>query len=681
MGMGDSLMFRVGLDMSKAEAGLVNFRSKLNATFSGAMLPFAALTAGAALFSKGVVSAGAEMEGFENRLSTLMGSTSGAKTRMEELYRFAAQTPFNTQQVVAAEVTLRGFGAAAEELMPGLIDFAAVTGTDLPQAAIDFGKAWNNGAASMESDGAKILRKQIELREGMDATKMSIEAFRKSLLDTLSTGMFAGGADRLSRTFTGMISNLQDEWAGFQRTVADAGVFNEVKALLVGILDYIAKNRDTAKEWAGVLSDGVWFAIKGIGYTAAGIVDIFGGWHLAFAASKVALWELVGIEARFAAGAERAYAATFSMLPGMAGVAAKLRESALAGDATAEAAGKMADAAYQTLIGLSAAPSAMQTFADLLNDADLRAGSMADNIERATGGGAPKAAGGKGGKDTHADARAAAEAFTADMMALDDTATQAAIANMNKRLEENAAHFLAEGESFATLQANEVAIRADAQRQIDEIYTAAFDKLQQEHEAEQQRIKDEMQARMNAVATYAGYASDLITALSELIGSEGEKQKKMHKRLAEISIAIDAAAAIIRGYADLGPVGGSVAAVAIAAGAAAAVATVERQHQGGVVYAHQGMYPDEYDSGNTRRLRQEATLNSQATRALGEQGVRALNGGGQMTTTVNLRVGRAVQQEVVRSSLVPGGQVFNALRSSPSSGDLDLGLTGNLAAA
>ena len=54
--------------------------------------------------------------------------------------------------------------------------------------------------------------------------------FRAALLDTLNEGMFAGGAAKLSQTFSGMVSNLEDEWSRFKLQVADAGVFDNVKA-------------------------------------------------------------------------------------------------------------------------------------------------------------------------------------------------------------------------------------------------------------------------------------------------------------------------------------------------------------------------------------------------------------------------------------------------------------------
>lgn len=188
---------------------------------------------------------------------------------------------------------------------------------------------------------------------------------------------------------------------------------------------------------------------------------------------------------------------------------------------------------------------------------------------------------------------------------------------------------------------------------------------------------------MDAALSAATYAASIARDLGDAITSEGEKAKAAHKAFAIAAVIIDAAVASIRAFADLGPIGGAIATASIEIAAGLAIREIRAQHQGGVVYQHQGggMYPDEYDSGNVRRLRQEGTLNSQATRALGEQGVQALNGGAGITTVVNLRVGRAAQQEIVRGSLAPNGAAWSAMRSSPSSGGQDIGLAGDRAVA
>jgi phage tail tape-measure protein len=246
----DSLQFKVGLDMRGAQRELSDFAASARGAMGkiGGAIAGLGIVAGTGALIKGFVSAGAEMEAFESRLTTLMGSASGARARLQELTDFAVETPFELTQIVAAETTLRGFGAAAERLMPGLIDMAAVMGGDLAQSATDLGKAWSQGAAGLESDAGRSLRKQIEDMSGVaDATKMSLTEFREAMVSTLDTGIFAGGAAKLSMTFNGMVSNLTDSWGGFARDVADAGLFNNVKGALAVTLDLINANKEDTK--------------------------------------------------------------------------------------------------------------------------------------------------------------------------------------------------------------------------------------------------------------------------------------------------------------------------------------------------------------------------------------------------------------------------------------------------
>ncbi|MFA9272129.1 MAG: hypothetical protein ACEQSX_15515, partial [Baekduiaceae bacterium] len=165
MSMENSLQFIVGADLTPFNRGIEGAVDRVIGLGKLAVgIGLGAVAAGIGKVGIDSIKAASQMEGFEVMLGTMMGSSEDARARLDELFAFAASSPFNTDQIVDAEVTLRGFGAAAEDVLPGLVDFAATTKADLSQAAIDIGKAWNQGAAGLESDKAKILRSHIELR-------------------------------------------------------------------------------------------------------------------------------------------------------------------------------------------------------------------------------------------------------------------------------------------------------------------------------------------------------------------------------------------------------------------------------------------------------------------------------------------------------------------------------------
>ena len=206
--------------------------------------------------AKGGIAAGSQMEGFETQLTVLMGSSSAAKERLEELFQIGTTTPFQLPGLIEAEVNLRALGVNAEKALPMVMDFAGAMKVDLATAAVEVGRAMQFGAGAVESVAGKSLRAQVMIREGIDPLKMSVDEFRESLIKTLtdSDGMFAGGTAKLAATFDGMLSNLQDAFFKFQKEVGDAGLFVTAKATLISVLDLLDKNQASTKNFATVVS-------------------------------------------------------------------------------------------------------------------------------------------------------------------------------------------------------------------------------------------------------------------------------------------------------------------------------------------------------------------------------------------------------------------------------------------
>lgn len=91
------------------------------------------------------------------------------------------------------------------------------------------------------------------------------EAIRKAILDILNTS-YAGGMERQSRTFAGMLSNLADTWAGFELKVAKAGVFDFVKGKLEKLLTWLNEKAESGEmqAFAEKLAKGLVDAARGI---------------------------------------------------------------------------------------------------------------------------------------------------------------------------------------------------------------------------------------------------------------------------------------------------------------------------------------------------------------------------------------------------------------------------------
>jgi hypothetical protein len=268
---------------AKAAMGAVN----------GILKPMRALAMGG-------IEAGAQMEGFETRLTVLMGSSEDARERLERLFEIGSTTPFELPGLMEAEVNLRALGVNAEEVLPLVMDFAGAMKTDLASAAVEVGRAMQFGAGAVETISGRALRAQVELATGADALKMSTEEFRAAMVATLTDedGIFKGGTDKLAKTFDGMLSNLQDSFFKFKKEVGEADLFLTAKATLSVVLDMLEENKKAVSSLAQTfgkhLAKSMLFIIELMFNIAAGFVKMQQGGEIfkqIWLAIKIALNE------------------------------------------------------------------------------------------------------------------------------------------------------------------------------------------------------------------------------------------------------------------------------------------------------------------------------------------------------------------------------------------------------
>jgi hypothetical protein len=197
--------------------------------------PFAALTAllgtgalvgGLASFVKGSSAAASSVESLTTQFTTLLGSATAAKERMEEITKFAASTPFEIQELAATSKLLEVMGGKLISTGDGLQlvgDAAAMAGQPLQEVGLHVGRLFS-AITSGTSAGESVNRLQ-ELGLITGATKIKFEelaaAQKKGTAATL-TGERAlkllqdvmkksqGGMAALSTTTAGKLSNMRD---------------------------------------------------------------------------------------------------------------------------------------------------------------------------------------------------------------------------------------------------------------------------------------------------------------------------------------------------------------------------------------------------------------------------------------------------------------------------------------
>jgi hypothetical protein len=315
---------------------------------------------------------------------------------------------------------------------------------------------------------------------------------------------------------------------------------------------------------------------------------------------------------------------------------------------------QMSKDAIQLADDMSAVGSAVLAVNDIFADAE----GMAKGMGKEGAG----IAGGKTKEELEAEAKRlelleaekqkAAQKFAADMAALGQTEMEAERARFGERL-------------FMLEQYNEQGLilgqaYADARAGIELEHDQYIAGLQADAAAREAEIRD--RALQEDIARRQAYNSEIISGTSGLLGTiqglfdeSNAEQKAASKAFGVAQVAISTAVGIAKAFEQFGWPAGLAPAALVTASGVAQTAAILQAHQGtGPVYMHQGggPAPDERD---VRMLRTEPVLNSQAGRALGAQGVEALNSGrmpGAGELVINL--GRTQTREVIREELRSG---------------------------
>ena len=240
----------------------------------------AAAMGGLALVTLKVAS---DFEVLTAKLTTTFKSPTIAVERFQQALELAAKTPYNVEQVVAAQVQLSALGQKNIGILQSTIDLASGLNADLARTANEVGKA-----------AAGSLRGYQELRNTLGITQERLKQFggvvdsqnrllvqneyqikknREALLSLIKAD-FGGSAERLSRTLQGRISNLQDEILKLGGSIGSFLV-PQAKAGVEALSDYIKIANDAPPAFkamaAGILTTGAAMGTFVVGLSAASL--------------------------------------------------------------------------------------------------------------------------------------------------------------------------------------------------------------------------------------------------------------------------------------------------------------------------------------------------------------------------------------------------------------------------
>jgi hypothetical protein len=203
-----------------ATAGL---QAKLGAV-RNTLLLFTFAFGGAIAAVRNFVQTSMQFEAVKVRLNAMFGSVDRGTQAFETFNEVAATTPFTLTDVVEAGAALKAFGTNAEEMIKPTADLAAFMGVTATEAAQALGRAFAGGAGAADILRERGILQLVRDFKGIeDLSKLTLPQFRKALEETLldpASGI-AGATDALSKTMTGMVSNLSDSFTRMSAALGD----------------------------------------------------------------------------------------------------------------------------------------------------------------------------------------------------------------------------------------------------------------------------------------------------------------------------------------------------------------------------------------------------------------------------------------------------------------------------
>lgn len=191
---------------------------------------------------------------------TLLGNAEAASRRMQELARFAAQTPFELPEIVQASKVLQSLTNGALASGEGLRlvgDAAAATGRPLEEVAMWVGRLYAGLQSGTPVGEATVRLLEMGLISGTTARKLNELAESGQgagqamtiLRDTF--GRLGGAMADQSQTFSGLLSTLKDT---FNMALADIGkpLFDGLKQGIGELIPVVEGIGEKISAWVSI---------------------------------------------------------------------------------------------------------------------------------------------------------------------------------------------------------------------------------------------------------------------------------------------------------------------------------------------------------------------------------------------------------------------------------------------
>lgn len=232
---------RIGSDLAVVGSEVASLTAKL-ALLGGAGLWFV---------KSQLIDTASQFEKFSTILETVEGSSGKAKIAMDWVSDFATRTPYELAEVLESFVKLRAYGLdPTNGLLRTLGDTASAMGKPVIQAVEAIADAITGENERLKEFGIRAEVKGNRMRytytdaAGKQQYKVvdkNNRAMIQSTLEAIWNQKYAGAMEKQSKTYSGMVSNLSDQWTRFKVKVMQAGLFDWMKGKLSNLLATVDK--------------------------------------------------------------------------------------------------------------------------------------------------------------------------------------------------------------------------------------------------------------------------------------------------------------------------------------------------------------------------------------------------------------------------------------------------------
>ncbi len=201
--------------------------------------------------AKDFTTTASDFEKYGATLETIEGSSTKAKESLKWIGEFAKQTPYELDQVTEAFVQMRAYGLKPTDgSLKSLGDAASAMNKPLMQSVEAM-------ADAMTGENERL--KEFGIRASVEGEKIAYNwtdssgkakhiiiqnnsEIIKSTLESIFNSKYQGAMQNQMSTYSGMVSNLKDQWTQFKKDFMDAGLFAFIKAFIKTFTESFTKS-------------------------------------------------------------------------------------------------------------------------------------------------------------------------------------------------------------------------------------------------------------------------------------------------------------------------------------------------------------------------------------------------------------------------------------------------------